>query len=59
MNANTKGGAVKLPLDAELRTALDAARQRHRATRTAYIRNALLKSLQAEGHLVTTAEPAR
>lgn len=51
MNKTTKGGAVKLPIDDELRTALDAARRHLRTTRTGFVRAVLLKALKAEGRL--------
>jgi len=51
MNATPKGGAVKLPLDNELRAAVDIARKRRRTTVTGFVREALLQALKAEGQL--------
>lgn len=51
MTTDTKGGAVKLPLDGELRLAVDAARKRRRLTVTGYVREALIRDLVAEGLL--------
>lgn len=51
MNATTKGGAVKLPLDGELRAAVEVARKRRRTTVTGFVREALLQALKAEGQL--------
>ena len=51
MNHNTKGGEVRLPLDGELRAAVDIARKRRRTTVTGFVREALLQALKAEGQL--------
>ena len=51
MNTTYKGGAVKLPLDDELRAAVDIARKRRRITVTGFVRDALLQALKAEGQL--------